>query len=101
MGIERVLFPAGSSPEAWPTQIGQVGDNTVLTLKATSPVQPKQAAMAIQEELITRKNSLPLKSLNHVSRVCRNVYLTTQFYETVLGFIPIVRPGALKFDGAW
>ncbi|KAG0583396.1 hypothetical protein M758_3G134600 [Ceratodon purpureus] len=53
--------------------------------------------MAIQKE----KHSLPLKSLNHVSRVCRNVHVTTHFYEKVLGFIPIVRPGALKFDGAW
>jgi catechol 2,3-dioxygenase-like lactoylglutathione lyase family enzyme len=53
--------------------------------------------MAIQQE----KHSLPLKSLNHVSRVCRNVHVTTDFYENVLGFIPIVRPGALKFDGAW
>lgn len=53
--------------------------------------------MAIQKD----KQSLPLKSLNHVSRVCRNVHATTHFYEYVLGFIPIVRPGALKFDGAW
>uniref|UniRef100_A0A7I4EBV2 VOC domain-containing protein n=1 Tax=Physcomitrium patens TaxID=3218 RepID=A0A7I4EBV2_PHYPA len=53
--------------------------------------------MAIQKE----KHTLPLKSLNHVSRVCRNVHATTHFYEKVLGFIPIVRPGALKFDGAW
>lgn len=53
--------------------------------------------MTIQED----KHSLPLKSLNHVSRVCRDVHATTNFYEKVLGFIPIVRPGALKFDGAW
>lgn len=53
--------------------------------------------MAVQKE----KKTLPLKSLNHVSRVCRNVHITTRFYEKVLGFIPIVRPDALKFDGAW
>lgn len=54
--------------------------------------------MAIQKDV---KRSLPLKSLNHVSRVCRDVHTATDFYENVLGFIPIVRPGALKFDGAW
>nr|PNR46752.1 hypothetical protein PHYPA_013872 [Physcomitrium patens] len=47
------------------------------------------------------KRSLPLKSLNHVSRVCRDVNATTIFYENVLGFVPIKRPGSLDFDGAW
>ncbi|KAG0591533.1 hypothetical protein M758_1G178900 [Ceratodon purpureus] len=47
------------------------------------------------------KRTLPLKSLNHVSRVCRDVNATTYFYEHVLGFIPIKRPGSFDFDGAW
>lgn len=54
--------------------------------------------MAIQKDV---KRSLPLQSLNHVSRVCRNVQVATNFYEKVLGFIRVVRPEALKFDGAW
>lgn len=65
-------------------------EQSILSVPAT--------AMAIQKDV---KRSLPLKSLNHVSRVCRSVHVTTNFYEKVLGFIPVVRPGALKFDGAW
>lgn len=42
-----------------------------------------------------------LRSLNHVSRVVSDVQQTTQFYQDLLGFIPIRRPGGLTFDGAW
>ncbi|CAA6666385.1 unnamed protein product [Spirodela intermedia] len=44
---------------------------------------------------------LPLTSLNHISLVCRNVERSLDFYQDVLGFIPIRRPESLKFDGAW
>lgn len=54
--------------------------------------------MAIQKDV---KGSLPLSSLNHVSRVCRNVQRSTHFYEKLLGFNRVVRPEALKFEGAW
>eukprot|EP01018_Ginkgo_biloba_P001153 Gb_05165 [translate_table: standard] len=44
---------------------------------------------------------LPLSSLNHISLVCRSVQDSLDFYEEVLGFIPIKRPGSFNFDGAW
>ena len=44
---------------------------------------------------------LHLKSLNHVSLVCRSVEESIDFYQNVLGFIPIRRPGSFDFDGAW
>ncbi|XP_078432366.1 glyoxylase I 4-like [Wolffia australiana] len=44
---------------------------------------------------------LPLTSLNHISIVCRSVETSLDFYQDVLGFIPIRRPESLKFDGAW
>jgi catechol 2,3-dioxygenase-like lactoylglutathione lyase family enzyme len=43
---------------------------------------------------------LPIRSLNHVSRVCRDVQSSVDFYTHVLGFIPIQRP-SFQFDGAW
>ena len=45
--------------------------------------------------------ALPLKSLNHVSRNCRDLYASMDFYERVLGFAPIKRPGSFDFNGAW
>jgi catechol 2,3-dioxygenase-like lactoylglutathione lyase family enzyme len=48
----------------------------------------------------TRK-SLPLKSVNHVSRNCRDLRASLAFYEHVLGFVPIKRPGSFDFAGAW
>ncbi|KAH9310028.1 hypothetical protein KI387_037939, partial [Taxus chinensis] len=45
--------------------------------------------------------SLPLVSLNHISLVCRSVQESLDFYENVLGFVPIKRPGSFNFDGAW
>lgn len=45
--------------------------------------------------------ALPLVSLNHISLVCRSVQDSIDFYENVLGFVPIKRPGSFNFDGAW
>ncbi|KAG6436921.1 hypothetical protein SASPL_101827 [Salvia splendens] len=43
----------------------------------------------------------PLMALNHVSRVCRSVEESVEFYTKVLGFVLIKRPESLHFDGAW
>ncbi|KAL6557605.1 hypothetical protein OROMI_017955 [Orobanche minor] len=43
----------------------------------------------------------PLMALNHVSRVCRSVKESVEFYTEVLGFVLIERPGSFDFDGAW
>lgn len=45
--------------------------------------------------------SLPLSSLNHISLVCKSVEKSLHFYQTVLGFSPVRRPGSFDFDGAW
>lgn len=44
---------------------------------------------------------LPLTSLNHISLVCRSVEKSHDFYENILGFVPVKRPGSFDFDGAW
>lgn len=46
-------------------------------------------------------NPLRLKFVNHISLLCKSVKETVAFYEKVLGFISIVRPGSFNFDGAW
>lgn len=46
-------------------------------------------------------NPLRLKSVNHISLICRSVDVTVAFYENVLGFVSIVRPGSFNFEGAW
>ncbi|CAN0917254.1 Glyoxylase I 4 [Linum grandiflorum] len=43
----------------------------------------------------------PMMALNHVSRLCRDVQKSIDFYTKVLGMVLIERPGAFKFDGAW
>ncbi|XP_059654354.1 glyoxylase I 4 [Cornus florida] len=44
---------------------------------------------------------LPLMALNHISRLCRCVKESVDFYTKVLGFVLIKRPKAFHFDGAW
>ncbi|KAF8395808.1 hypothetical protein HHK36_019762 [Tetracentron sinense] len=39
--------------------------------------------------------------LNHVSRLCRSVNDSIDFYVKVLGFVLIERPQAFHFNGAW
>ncbi|KAJ8774734.1 hypothetical protein K2173_017180 [Erythroxylum novogranatense] len=46
-------------------------------------------------------NPLYLKSLNHISLVCRSVEESINFYQNTLGFFPIRRPCSFDFDGAW
>jgi catechol 2,3-dioxygenase-like lactoylglutathione lyase family enzyme len=43
----------------------------------------------------------PLMALNHISRLCRNVNESIDFYTKVLGFVLIERPPVLDFEGAW
>ncbi|ESR64213.1 hypothetical protein CICLE_v10010755mg, partial [Citrus x clementina] len=47
------------------------------------------------------QNPLSLKSLNHFSLVCRSVEKSLDFYQNVIGFLPIRRPGSFDFHGAW
>lgn len=46
-------------------------------------------------------NPLHLKSLNHISLVSRSIEESLDFYQNVLGFFPIRRPGSFDFNGAW
>ncbi|KAJ3694205.1 hypothetical protein LUZ60_009685 [Juncus effusus] len=52
-------------------------------------------------EICNKNGALPLTSLNHISVTCRSVKKSLDFYQNVLGFIPIRRPGSFDFDGAW
>lgn len=74
-------------------------------------MQEKEEAnekIAIKKEEEERKgeeennnNPPPLMALNHVSRLCRNLKESIDFYAMVLGFVLIERPHAFDFDGAW
>ncbi|KAI5320558.1 hypothetical protein L3X38_040266 [Prunus dulcis] len=48
-----------------------------------------------------KESMLHLKSLNHISLVCRSVEKSLDFYQSVLEFFPIRRPGSFDFNGAW
>jgi len=47
------------------------------------------------------ENAPPLMALNHVSRLCRNLKESIDFYTKVLGFVETERPQALDVEGAW
>ncbi|KAL7083653.1 hypothetical protein ACP275_14G176600 [Erythranthe tilingii] len=56
----------------------------------------------MQNEVEKEKDeNTPLMALNHVSRVCRSVKESVEFYTKILGFLVIERPESLDFDGAW
>lgn len=48
-----------------------------------------------------QENPPPIMALNHVSRLCRNVKNSMDFYTKVLGFVSTERPQVLDFEGAW
>lgn len=45
--------------------------------------------------------SLSIRSVNHISRVCKDVNQSCSFYRDVLGFMEVKRPSSLQFEGAW
>ncbi|KAK9149674.1 hypothetical protein Scep_008431 [Stephania cephalantha] len=47
------------------------------------------------------RGSLGLTSMNHISLLCRSIEKSREFYQDVLGFFPIKRPGSFDFNGAW
>ncbi|XP_010279599.1 PREDICTED: uncharacterized protein LOC104613472 [Nelumbo nucifera] len=49
----------------------------------------------------SEEHPLPLMAINHLSRLCRSVKDSVDFYVKVLGFVLIERPPAFDFDGAW
>ncbi|XP_039126314.1 uncharacterized protein LOC120262287 [Dioscorea cayenensis subsp. rotundata] len=51
--------------------------------------------------MLNKNGALPLTSLNHISIVCASVQRSVDFYQNVLGFFPVRRPGSFDFDGAW
>ncbi|KAK1277811.1 hypothetical protein QJS04_geneDACA016555 [Acorus gramineus] len=42
-----------------------------------------------------------MMALNPVSRLCRSVEASTDFYVNVLGFVLIERPPSFDFEGVW
>ncbi|KAL1809703.1 hypothetical protein DCAR_0729306 [Daucus carota subsp. sativus] len=50
---------------------------------------------------LAENNPLHLKSLNHISLVCKSIEESMDFYKNVLGFAPVRRPGSFDFNGAW
>ncbi|KAK7258205.1 hypothetical protein RIF29_32726 [Crotalaria pallida] len=63
----------------------------------------EQAELGKEERKNEKEESqlAPLKALNHVSRLCRNVEKSVEFYTKVLGFVSMERPNVLDFEGAW
>lgn len=54
-----------------------------------------------EEKEKKNEDGIPLMALNHVSRLCKDVEKSVEFYTKVLGFVLIERPQAFDFDGAW
>ncbi|EFJ07813.1 hypothetical protein SELMODRAFT_94230 [Selaginella moellendorffii] len=52
-------------------------------------------------ESLQNPQPLPLSSVNHLSRNCRDIQESLKFYVDVLGFVPVKRPNALEVRGAW
>ncbi|KAI5077908.1 hypothetical protein GOP47_0007732 [Adiantum capillus-veneris] len=57
--------------------------------------------MAMKSSSSSSSSCLPISSVNHISLLCSSVEKSAAFYEDVLGFFPIRRPGSFDFDGAW
>ncbi|KAI3892266.1 hypothetical protein MKX03_030668 [Papaver bracteatum] len=47
------------------------------------------------------EDPLPITSMNHISLLCRSAKESLDFYQNVLGFLPIRRPASFNFHGAW
>jgi hypothetical protein len=72
--------------------------NGVVPVRSNEKISREKEEGKGKEE---NHHPLPLRALNHVSRLCRNVKESIDFYTKVLGFVLMERPQAFDFDGAW
>ncbi|KOM47503.1 hypothetical protein LR48_Vigan07g120700 [Vigna angularis] len=63
-------------------------------------VKGEERKIARKAEDSRNENRTPLMALNHISRLCRNVKESIDFYTKVLGFVQTKRPQALDSKGA-
>ncbi|XP_050386311.1 glyoxylase I 4 [Argentina anserina] len=83
------------------TQQGKEEDSNVQVEKLSNNEENQHKKIDHEGKDQKEQHPLPLMALNHVSRLCRNVEESVDFYTKVLGFVKIERPPALNFNGAW
>ncbi|KAL3692745.1 hypothetical protein R1sor_006396 [Riccia sorocarpa] len=71
-----------------------------LLLHKSGALLMRSMPMATQTQAKHRR-ALPLSCVNHISRNCTDLQEATRFYENLLGFVQVQRPGSLDFDGVW
>ncbi len=76
----------------------QVGFVCILQTPAASSMTTDARTSSASASAVA---TLPLKSLNHISRNCKDLEASIEFYQHLLGFVPVKRPGSLNFAGAW
>ncbi|BBN04366.1 hypothetical protein MPTK1_3g03980 [Marchantia polymorpha subsp. ruderalis] len=64
------------------------------------PVSMNQMAHTNLSRL-RKASALPLSCINHISRKCSNLPESQRFYEDLLGFVQVKRPGSLAVSGVW
>ncbi|WOL01090.1 hypothetical protein Cni_G09803 [Canna indica] len=83
----------------------QANDEQQKESNAVPPENEKKTTVGIEEEDVDKsgqqQQQMPLIALNHVSRLCKSVEGSVEFYTKVLGFVLINRPPTLDFNGAW
>ncbi|KAI6675929.1 hypothetical protein NL676_036725 [Syzygium grande] len=103
-------FPEHTGEEARITSKGQTWSAKRIIESTTSPMIERTTktkgptSRMAQRRRRRRKpeaREMPLMALNYVSRLCRSVKDSIEFYRKVLGFVLIKRPQAFDFDGAW
>jgi len=62
-----------------------------------------QQSATIHLGISKQPSCLPVARINHITRVVRDLAKSVKFYQEVLGFIQIRRPGKLEaeYEGAW
>lgn len=64
-------------------------------------LEPRDWLEDLRQDRGREKKPLPLRQINHISRVCSSLSKSLEFYRDVLGFVEIKRPDSFDFDGAW
>ncbi|XP_017428661.2 glyoxylase I 4 [Vigna angularis] len=101
------LAKNGGASSNFDYQLDSFTPSLELKLKVFTVNEMQQKVVKGEERKIARKaedsrneNRTPLMALNHISRLCRNVKESIDFYTKVLGFVQTKRPQALDSKGA-
>ncbi|CAG9463172.1 unnamed protein product [Pedinophyceae sp. YPF-701] len=96
VGLDLLPNPDASACKAPPSETAVIGTTPHGKTTGCLTCGPRPPTTHSGERPL-----LSLQAINHISKVCRDVRASANFYKQLLGFQEVSRPSSFDFNGAW